>query len=281
MQSISQIRALLDEAGLRPKKSLGQNFLIDANLVRKLIDAADLKPGDLVLEVGPGTGTLTEGLLDRGCGVVASELDDQLCEVLSRRLSDRAFTLVRGDCLAGKRALAPAVLKALGDRDFKLVANLPYHAATPLMLRLMTSHPRCQGQFVTIQQEVAQRFAAAPGVRAYGSVSVVTHAVCHAEHIATLASTCFWPRPDVTSAMLALRRRERPLTSDAEDLANFCQKLFASRRKQLGSVLGRELAWPQGVSASDRVEALTAEQIEALRISVRERLGAPGAPDAG
>lgn len=273
MQSLTEIKTILAEAGLRPKKSLGQNFLIDANLVRKLIDASGVGPGDLVLEVGPGTGTLTEGLLERGCVVVASELDDALAAMLEDRLGGERCTVVHGDCLAGKRAISPAVLHALGGRPFTLVANLPYHAATPLMLRLMTSHPECGGQFVTVQKEVAERFCAKPGVRSYGSVSVVAGAVCEASMIATLPPTCFWPRPDVTSAMMSLARLENPATEDAEGLADFCQTLFASRRKQLGSVLGRDVSWPEGVNPEDRVEALAAEQIEVLRTKVRESPG--------
>src|SRR4051812_5019410 len=108
MQTLIQIRALLEERGLAPRKSLGQNFLIDQNLIRKLVDASGVGAGDLVLEVGPGTGTLTEELLERGCEVVACELDRGLAELLRERLgANPRFTLVEGDCLASKREIAP------------------------------------------------------------------------------------------------------------------------------------------------------------------------------
>ncbi len=274
MQSLTEIKALLAQAGQSPKKALGQNFLIDANLVRKLIDASGVGEGDVVLEVGPGTGTLTEGLLARGCEVVASELDDGLCDLLTERLEGHRCTIVRGDCLASKRAISNDVLRALAGRPFTLVANLPYHAATPLMLRLMTAHAECKAQFVTVQREVAERLCAGPGIRAYGSVSVVAGAVCEARMLGVLAPSCFWPRPEVTSAMMSLVRRSTSLTADAEDLAEFCQRLFSSRRKQLGSVLGRDANWPQGVSPTDRVEVLTPVQIEQLRCNVREQRAA-------
>lgn len=267
VQTVTEIKALLAAHGLTPKKSLGQNFLIDANLVRKLIEASGVERGDLVLEVGPGTGTLTEGLLERGCEVIASELDDELASLLEDRFAGRSCEIVRGDCLASKRALSGAVLEAIGGREFTLVANLPYHAATPLMLRLMTAHPECHGQFVTVQREVADRLASKPGVRTYGSISVVAGAVCEVKLLGVLSPSCFWPRPEVTSAMISLTRRAQPLTSDAQALAELCQKLFASRRKQLGKVLGRQTPWPEGVQGQDRIEALNPEQIERLRLA--------------
>ncbi len=266
MQSVTEIKSLLASHGLTPKKSLGQNFLIDANLVRKLIDASGVGSGDLVLEVGPGTGTLTEGLLERGCEVIASELDDALASLIEDRFAGQSCTVVRGDCLASKRAISGAVLEAIGGRRFTLVANLPYHAATPLMLRLMTAHPECSGQFVTVQREVAQRLAAKPGTRTYGSISIVAGAVCEVKLLGVLAPSCFWPRPEVTSAMISLIRRAQPLTTDAVALAELCQKLFSSRRKQLGKVLGRDTQWPEGVRAEDRIEALNPEQVEQLRL---------------
>jgi 16S rRNA (adenine1518-N6/adenine1519-N6)-dimethyltransferase len=210
MQSLTHIRSLLEARGLSPKKSLGQNFLIDHNLIRRLVDASGVGEGDLVLEVGPGTGALTTELLERGCEVVACELDTALSRLLRETLGEThpdRFTLVEGDCLANKRELSHEVSAVLTGRPFTLVANLPYHAATPLMLALLTRHPECAGQFVTIQKEVGERLEASPGTKAYGSISVIAQTFAQVSRLATLPRECFWPRPEVTSVMMGLRRR--------------------------------------------------------------------------
>ncbi|MFI4896875.1 MAG: 16S rRNA (adenine(1518)-N(6)/adenine(1519)-N(6))-dimethyltransferase RsmA [Phycisphaerales bacterium JB059] len=272
MQSLTHIRSLLEARGLSPKKSLGQNFLIDHNLIRRLVDASGVGEGDLVLEVGPGTGALTTELLERGCRVVACELDAALSRLLRETLGasePERFTLVEGDCLANKRELAHEVVAELAQRPFTLVANLPYHAATPLMLALLTRHPECAGQFVTIQKEVGERLEAGPGTKAYGSISVIAQTFAEVSRLATLPRECFWPRPEVTSVMMALRRRpDAPGVERGARLADRCQTLFASRRKQLGAVTRRlgaqELVWPEGVRPTDRVEALPPERVVAL-----------------
>ena len=253
VQTLTEIKQLLADRGLAPRHALGQNFLTDHNLIRKLVDAAAVTPNELVLEVGPGTGTLTEELLDRGCRVVAAELDRGLAQLNRDRLGARpAFTLVEGDCLhAG--ALHPALASALGTDPFVLVANLPYGAATPLMLDLLTRHPRCRGMFVTIQREVADRLAAGPeSGKAYGAVSVAARCLADIERVGTLPPECFWPRPDVTSAMLALRRRPEPLVGDLDRwpaIARRVAELFQSRRKQLGGTIRRLGASPDAVLA--------------------------------
>lgn len=282
MQTLTQIRALLERAGHAPKKSLGQNFLTDHNLIRKLLDAADLQPGEAVLEIGPGTGTLTEGLLERGVHVIACELDTGLAQVLRETLGvehpDR-FTLIEGDCLANKRTMNTDVAALLGDRvggaaGFKLVANLPYHAATPLMMTLMTKHPGCTGMFVTIQSEVVDRLTGAPGTKAFGSISVVAQHLGRVERIAKLPPECFWPRPEVTSAMMAWRRDPSVPTDPAwwVRLADITQTLFQSRRKQLAKpakqIAGADIEWPEGVNPTDRIEDLSVAHMVALAAAI-------------
>ncbi|USN98883.1 MAG: ribosomal RNA small subunit methyltransferase A [Phycisphaeraceae bacterium] len=268
-QTLEEIRALLDAHGLAPKKSLGQNFLIDKNLVRKLVDESGVGQGDLVLEVGPGTGTLTGELLDRGCDVIACELDDGLARLVGERFGGRpGFTLVRGDCLSSKRALSPDIESAISGRPFRLVANLPYQAATPLMLVLLTRHPECLGMAVTIQKEVADRLLALPGSKDYGTISVVARATASVRRIANLPCECFWPRPRVVSAMVGLERLPDPLTADPVRLAEFCQRVFTGRRKQLGGLL-RSLGltpdpWPENIDPTVRIEALGPVDIERL-----------------
>ncbi|MCW5766947.1 MAG: ribosomal RNA small subunit methyltransferase A [Phycisphaeraceae bacterium] len=273
MQTATQIKALLAERGLSPRHALGQNFLIDQNLIRRLVDASGVGPGDTVLEIGPGTGALTEALLARSARVVACELDPGLATLLEERLPTLSlpgsFDLVRGDCLAGARTLNPEILSKLGPAAgpggrFALVANLPYAAGTPLLLALLMDHPACTVMAVTVQREVADRLSARPGSKAYGTLGIVAQAVAEIERIAVLPPECFWPRPDVTSAMVLLRRRPVPLTADAPALARFCQRLFAARRKQLGSTLGRRDDWPLGIRPTQRPEELSVPQFVAL-----------------
>lgn len=261
MQSISEIRRLLDERGIRPKHRLGQNFLHDHNQLRRLIAAAGVAAGDLVLEVGPGTGTLTEALLDAETEVIACELDDDMVAILTDRLADR-ITLIHGDCLDRGRTLNPQIVETIGPREFSLVANLPYQAASPLMSALAMT-PTCRGQYVTIQKEVADRLLAKPGTKAYGPLGIIIQSLAEVKLIATIPATCFWPQPKVVSAMVAITPREHGL-ADPRSFARFITDVFSKRRKQLGTILGRDIDWPEGIEPTMRPEALTVDQLVAL-----------------
>ncbi len=275
MQTLADIKAILAQHGLAPRKALGQNFLLDHNLIHKLVDASCVGSGDVVLEVGPGTGTLTEELLSRGSRVIACELDHGLARMLRARFASTtngSFTLIEGDCLDGKHALNEELTRALRDmasgapgeqsgRGFRLVANLPYGAASPLMTTLLVSWKNCRSMHVTIQREVADRLLARPGTDEYGTLGIIAQAAAEISLVATLPPECFWPRPDVTSAMVSIVRRTAPLTDDLPRLAACCQKVFGQRRKQIGSVLGRSFAFPPGIGASQRAEQLSVEQL--------------------
>ncbi|MBO6514206.1 MAG: ribosomal RNA small subunit methyltransferase A [Phycisphaerales bacterium] len=280
MQSLTRIKELLEMAGHGPKKALGQNFLIDQNLINKLIDASGVGAGDLVLEIGPGTGALTVGLLERGCRVIACELDTDLARVLRETLGAEypdLLTIIEGDCLAGKKALNSEVASAIGDEGFCMVANLPYHAATPVMMTLMTRHGNCRGMYVTIQREVVDRFAAGSGSKTYGMISVVAQCLGEVRMIAKLKPGCFWPAPGVESAMMGWTR-DVGLVGGADpgwwvQMSELAQSLFQSRRKKLGGVVkkmvdGGEVAWPDGVSGDDRVDSLDPERVHALCRSI-------------
>ena len=265
MQTIGVIKELLAIHGLAPRKSLGQNFLIDQNHITNLVAASGVTAGSVVLEVGPGTGTLTEALLDNGARVIACELDRGLAQLLRDRLGERrGFSLIEGDCLASKHEINPAITDALGRNAFQLVANLPYAAATPLIATLITEHPRCTSLHVTIQKEVAQRLRAQPGTREYGELSVLTQALCHVSRIATLPPSCFWPRPKVTSEMISITRLAHPRTEEPRSLQALCDLLFSQRRKQIGSLLPRGAEVPAGIDPRSRAEALSIDQLVQL-----------------
>ena len=268
MQSLSHIRQLLTDRGLRPKHRLGQNFLYDKNQLERLFRAADVQPGDLVLEVGPGTGTLTETLLERWAEVIACEIDPAMAQIVSDELgANPKLHLIQADCLDKQRRLNTQVIAQLGDRPFKLVANLPYQVASPLISALLMDHPRCLGLFVTIQMEVAQRLMAKPSTKEYGPLSIIVQTMASVEMIGTLSPSCFWPPPEVTSSMVAIHPRSGRFSGHGHghDFAKFITSLFTMRRKQLGTTLGRDRTdWPDGVSPSQRPEELAVDQLLAL-----------------
>lgn len=262
MQTLTEIRAMLAGAGLSPRKAFGQCFLIDHNMLTKLLELgelADAAPAGLrVLEVGPGTGTLTEELLDRGVGVLAAEIDHGLCTLLRYRLAGReGFTLIEGDVLAGKHEIAPGVLAALPERTW-LVSNLPYNIATPLLAECLaeswrhTMRPgarrRCfERMTFTVQREVADRLAAPSGSEGYGPVSVLAGLLGTVEPGPVVAPGAFWPRPNVESRMCRIDF-DRFRAAGLEDVSALQQLLhlaFGQRRKQVRSLARRKgLPWP-------------------------------------
>ncbi len=264
-QTLSQIKALLASRGLHPKKRFGQNFLHDGNQMRRILAAAELVPGERVLEVGPGTGALTKRLLDDGAEVIAVEIDHDLAAIMREQFGeDPKFSLIEADVLAGKHALNEELLAALGDAPFKLVANLPYQITSPLLINLMVACPAMSHAVVMVQKEVAERIEAPSGGKDYGPLSVMIQAACTVKRVATLSPQCFWPAPQVASAVVGLKRREVLLTDDLPALGTFCQTLFQKRRKQLGSILGRSTPWPEGIVPEQRPESLSVEQIVTL-----------------
>jgi 16S rRNA (adenine1518-N6/adenine1519-N6)-dimethyltransferase len=284
-QTLSEIRSLLAGAGLAPRQRYGQNFLIDLNLMRKLVAAADVHADDVVLEVGAGTGSLTELLLKRGARVIAVEIDRGLQALLRDRLGKHPrFTLVQADILAGKHQINPLVLHLLDERQpgsggaRKLVANLPYQVATPLLMELLYSSPSFERLTCTIQKEVAQRLAASPRTAAYGPVSVISQTLAATELIAILPPSAFWPRPKVESLMLTIRPRPTAQidVDDVADFVRFVQRGFAQRRKMLRRVVrGWELLdalavfHRAGVDPDARPEELTPQAWQAFHRAVR------------
>ena len=247
VQTKKQIEALLAAGGLRPQKRLGQHFLIDGNLMRLLAAKAELDPSDVVLEVGAGTGGLTDLLATRAARVVCVEIDRGLLEILSDRFSGvPTVVLIRGDVLESKHRIMVEVISAIRDHPggsgakVKLVANLPYKVATPLVMNLLTDHPWVGRLCFTVQAEVGERLTAKPGGKAYGPLSIIAQTLCRIETIARIPPQAFWPSPKVDSVMIRLDVTDSPFT-DLDDLQRFTSLVrgtFDHRRKTLRSALG-------------------------------------------
>lgn len=263
MQDIATIKSLLASRGLRPKHRFGQNFLHDPGAMRAILQAAAIRPGETVLEVGPGTGTLTECLLDAGARVVASELDRDMAAIVRERLGARV-TLVEGDCLADKHTVHPAVLDALGPGPFRLVANLPYAAATPLIATLLEAHPACEGMVVTIQREVADRLTARPDTSEIGPLTITAQLLAEVDRVTVLKPGAFWPAPEVTSAVVRLAPR-RPRPTLPGGLREIVDRAFQQRRKQLRNSLGADFPFPADFDPMRRPETL--EPTEWIRLA--------------
>jgi 16S rRNA (adenine1518-N6/adenine1519-N6)-dimethyltransferase len=253
---------MLDAYGLSPLHRLGQNFLHDHNILGKLVDASGVQAGDLVVEIGPGTGALTEALLERGCQVIACELDKGLTKLLHDRFGD-SITLIHGDCLKKKR-LNQDVVQEIGNSEWRLVANLPYQIASPLIVDLLTNQPRCIGQFVTIQYEVAQRLMAKVDSTDWGVLSILVQRLADVSYIAKVANTCFWPQPKIRSACVSITPKKDRTHVEDIGFASFVTMLFANRRKQLGTILGRTVELPVGISNEARPATITISQLESL-----------------
>ena len=269
-QTQTEIRQMLEEFGLRPQKMFGQNFLVDHNLLRALVDLSGVRPGDAVLEVGPGTGTLTDVLLEAGATVLAVEIDHGLMRLLEQRYANHPrLRLLRADVLAGKHQIEPQVLAAareLGPGGIQLVSNLPYNIATPLICEcLMQALAAARGEVqavrfgrltVTIQRELAQRLSAPVGDEAYGPASVLTGLLGRIELGKRLPATAFWPPPSVVSQMLAIDPVAPPpeILGDAQTLRKLVMWAFGQRRKKIGSTTRRAGA-PFSAEAIDRALA--------------------------
>lgn len=231
----SSVRRLVDRLGLRPTKARGQNFVVDANTVRRIVRLAGVSAGLTVLEVGPGLGSLTLGLLDSGAQVIAVEIDPMLAAQLpitvAERMPDRspALTLVTGDAMR---------ITELPSPPTALVANLPYNVAVPILLHLLTSFPSWQTGLVMVQAEVADRLAAPPGSKVYGVPSAKLAWYAAVSRVGTVPPTVFWPVPKVDSGLVALARRPAPATSAPRtEVFRVVEAAFAQRRKMLRSAL--------------------------------------------
>ena len=223
------INQLLDRHGLHPSRALGQNFVVDPNTVRRIARLAEVGPGDFVVEIGAGLGSLTLALAETGAPVTAVEIDRHLVPVLRETVEPFGVRVVEGDAMA----LDWDSLLAGAER-WVLVANLPYNVATPLVADLLDGVPKIHRMLVMVQREVAERLAAAPGSKAYGAVSVKVGYWATAAVVGRVPATVFLPRPKVESALVRIDRRPVPaVAADRERLFELVRAGFGQRRKML------------------------------------------------
>lgn len=238
MLSLTQTRKLLEELGHSPRKALGQNYLIDANIVQKSLYLAQVQAGDAIVEVGPGLGTLTRPLLQAGASVYAVEADPTMYRYQAERLQpefpDRLY-VVQADAVRQPLAGLPPDIRATGS--FKIVANLPYAISTPWLEQVLAgSLPSCIT--VMLQKEAADRFLAEPGTKAFGAVSIFLQAAYKRASAHPVARTCFHPAPKVDSMIAHFERLPQPRRF-APETRRAIRQIFTQRRKQIGGLIRR------------------------------------------
>ncbi len=269
-------KAALEEQGFRPSRGLGQNFLLDENMVRAIVRDSGVRPGDRVLEIGAGCGFLSLHLVDAGVDLLAVEVDARLLPIAQRLVAAHGRSqFVRADVLAAKHALAPEVERELPkEGTWHVVSNLPYSIAGPLLAVLAARACPPATMTVLVQREVAERIAASPGTREWGPLSIRLQARYAPTIVRIVPPDLFWPRPKVESAVARLERRVPAW--DVEELARLDRlsgELLGSRRQSLGRVLARSLEDRDaaraaieraGIDPSTRAETLSLEQWRAL-----------------
>ena len=271
---LSQTRALLRARGLRPRRRRGQNFLVDPGVRDRIVAAAGLAPGSLVVEVGPGTGILTEAMLRAGASVLAVELDQALAQALTDRLGRNPALVVRA-----ADALTFDFTEALRDDPrqgrIRVVANIPYYITTPLILRFLRHRELFDALFLTVQREVAERLTATPGGKTYGALTLACRYWAEARSVLSIPPTAFFPIPEVDSALVRFDLLNAPRVSVRFPgrLFSVIRAAFGTRRKTLRNALCRG-GWPvesvdaalgaAGIEGRRRGETLTLEEFAQL-----------------
>ena len=250
------VRSLAEQLDLRPTKQRGQNFVIDPNTVRRIVQLSGIGADDVVLEVGPGLGSLTLGLLETGAAVTAIEIDEklapQLADTVAQRMPEAAgrMAVVHSDALQ--------VTELAGDPVTALVANLPYNVSVPVLLHLLASFDSWRHGLVMVQLEVCDRLVAVPGSKIYGVPSVKMAWYAQATRVGTVPPKVFWPVPNVDSGLVKIVRRDPPATTATrEQVFAVVDAAFAQRRKMLRAALA-----PLCGSSASAVEVLVAAGVD-------------------
>lgn len=259
--TISDVRAAADRLGLRPSKALGQNFLVDGNILRLILGEADVRDDETVLEIGPGLGALTRLLMAHAGRVIAIEKDARLAGYLRAELP--ALELIEADAVDWLRE--PSSLDGLTD-GFKVVSNLPYSVASPIIEALVEGPSKPRKMVLTVQREVAERLAATPRHKDYGAMTLFTQVRYHVTIAHVISPRCFWPAPNVESAVVALDRRDPRVTLEpGAPFHDLVRAGFGHRRKMLRKLLsgfdGAEKAFESlDIPTNARAEELSLDQ---------------------
>lgn len=301
-QTQSYLRSLFSQRGVAPQHRYGQNFLIDLNIHDLIVKTADLGPDDVVLEVGPGAGAMTALMASTGAAVVAVDVDPAMAALAAEATAGMPnVRVLHADALARKNAMNPEVLDNIRaglavspSRRFKLVANLPYNVATPIVSNLLV-HPELSPAkiVVTIQLELAERMRAEPGTNDYGALSVLIQALAEVELVRVLPPSVFWPRPKVDSAIVAITPdpAKRAAIGDLPWFHSVVRRVFLHRRKNLRRVIHSlwrdDLSKPDadalleeiGLTGLVRAEAMNVEELLSLSTRLREHLKHDPEPD--
>ncbi len=267
--TLTEVRRLLAEFDIRPSKALGQNFLIDGNILRILIEQADLRHDDTVLEIGPGLGVLTVELVARARRVVAIEKDPRLCQYLRDHVD--GVELIEGDAVD----VLSSEFKLQGS-GFKVVSNLPYNISTPILERLVEREDKPRAMVLTVQREVAHRLAATPRHKDYGALTVFTQLCYHVTIAHIISPQCFYPAPRVDSAIVVLERRDpRVKLRAGAPFHDIVRAGFGQRRKMLHKLLAKfgdvdKAFAAASVASMARAEELTLDQWILLANALKE-----------
>lgn len=273
-----RVTEILNRHGFRFSKALGQNFLIDGNIVRKIVDSAEVTEDDYVLEIGPGIGTMTEELSLRAKKVLCVEIDNRLKPLLQETILDNYDNVAIHFADVLKTDLNELVKEHFGDNEFKVVANLPYYVTTPIITKLIEDDLNLKSITVMVQKEVASRFAGEPSTKAYGSLSVFIQFYSNVVYNFTVPKNVFMPKPNVDSAVVTLNIKEELPDIDRDKFFRVVRASFSKRRKTIINSLStygfdaskEEIKKALELSNIDeirRAETLTSEEFIALSIN--------------
>lgn len=280
--TLTEIRSILNERKILLTKSLGQNFLHDRNVVDKIVRMSGIQPGEVALEIGPGLGPLTDGLLQAGATTVAVEKDLRLSTFLNEKYAQRdpSPSIIQGDGLEWLKSPAWPEAEPV---SWKCVSNLPYSVGSPMLVEMALMPNGPERIVATIQLEVAKRIQASPGSKVYGSLTALLGWSFHLDDYFKIPSSCFFPAPDVDSACVSLKRNEIPLAENSVLPAykKLIRMSFEQRRKQMQKILRAEIEgsqWPEvlkvsGVSPSQRPEQISPQQFARLAKWLKENIG--------